>query len=312
MSAPTSAADVAASPAATLRRTRQAALHRAAVAYGLLSPAIVLFGIFLVVPLVGAVVLSLRESNGLSGGSFVGGANYSELVRDTVFWRSLGNTVLLAVVSVPLGVGGGLGLALLLREHVPGRGLFRAVFYAPVVISGVVVAMAGRWIFDENIGIVNKALAVVGVGPVAWQSSGPAAMLSVLIMLVWSRMGFCMVVYLAALQGVPGELVEAAHLDGASAWQRFRNVTLPLIRPTTFFLLVMTVIETFHVFDLVYVMTKGGPGNATSLLVTYAYDTGFTARREGYGSAVGVVVLVLMLAVTAVWWRIQRSREAEL
>ena len=287
------------------------ALRRTLVAYGMLAPALLLFGVFLLTPMVLALVLSTQESDGIGPARFVGAGNYTELAGDPVFWRSLANTLLLAGVSVPLSIAAGLGVALLLRHQVPGRTAFRALFYAPVVISGVVVAMMGRWIFDENVGIVNKALALVGVDPVRWQSSGAAAMTSVILVLIWGRLGFCMVVYLAGLQGVPRDVYEAAQLDGATRWQQFRHVTMPLLRPTTFFLVVMMVIETFHVFDIIFVMTNGGPGSSTELLVTYAYSAGFDSRREGYGSAIGVVVFVLVLVATVFWWRSQRSREAD-
>lgn len=288
---------------------RRAAVRRTATSYALLAPALALFGTFLLWPLIGAVRISLTDSSGLGASRFIGLANYRELLSDPTFWRAAGNTALLAALSVPLCLAIGLGAALLLRDRLPGRGLFRAILLAPYVVSGVVVAMAGRFIFDENIGVANRLLGHVGVGPVAWQSSGSAAMLSVFIMLIWSRSGLAVVIYLSALQGIPGDLLEAASLDGASRWQRLRLIVVPLLRPTTFFITVILVIETFHVFDLVWVMTGGGPGNSTELLVTYLYGQGFTARREGYGSAIGVVVFVVVIVATALWRRTQRDAE---
>lgn len=308
---PTPTAGQGPRPRPRRRRPSARTVRTALTAYGLLAPALLLFGVFLLVPIGLAFVLSAQDSTGIGTARFVGADNYLELLTDPVFWRSFANTVVLAVVTVPASIAAGLGVALLLTARVPGRAAFRALFYAPVVISGVVIAMMGRWIFDENVGIVNKALALLGVDAVRWQSDGTAAFVSIMVVLVWARLGFCMVVYLAGLQAVPGELYEAAELDGATRWQRFRHVTLPLLAPTTFFLVVMMVIETFHVFDIVYVMTGGGPGNATQLLVTYAFQAGFDARREGYGAAVGVIVFVVMLVATALWWRGQRGREAD-
>lgn len=279
--------------------------------YAMLAPALVLFGVFLLYPLLRAFQTSLTDSSGISPGEFVGLENYVTMAGDPTFWRAAFNTLLLAAVSVPLALALGLGMALLLQGPLFGRGLFRALFLAPVVVSGVVVAMAGRWIFDENVGVVNQGLEGVGLSPVAWQSGGVPAMVSVLLMLTWSRTGLAAVIYLAGLQGVSPDLDEAAELDGASWWQRLRLVTMPQLRPTTFFLTVILVIETFHVFDLVYVMTGGGPGNATELLVTYAYAEGFDARREGYGNALGVVVFLVVLVATALWWRAQRSAEED-
>lgn len=289
-----------------------AVARRPGTAYAFLAPAVVLFGVFLVVPMVGAVWLSLQDSAGFGQAEFVGLDNYVEISGDPVFWRAAANTLGLAVISVPLSLAIGLGLGLLLRERLPGRALWRALFFAPFVVSSVVVAMAGRWIFDENIGVANRLVQAVGLDAVSWQSSPLPAALSVLVMLVWARTGLVVIIYLAALQAVPDELVEAAQLDGAGRWARLRHVVLPQLRPTTFFLTVILVVETFHVFDLVYVMTGGGPGRATELVVTYAYREGFDAARQGYGSALGVVVFVVILAGTALRWRRQRALEADL
>ncbi|NAZ83321.1 ABC transporter permease subunit [Kineococcus sp. R8] len=277
----------------------------------MLAPALVLFGVFVLYPLVGAVRISLTNSTGIGQATFVGLGNYRALLADDVFWKAALNTVLLAVVSVPVSVGIGLGLALLLRDRLPGRGLFRALFLAPYVISGVVVAMTGRWIFDENVGIVDRALTGLGLPAPAWQSDAPAAAVSVVLVLLWARTGLVVVLYLSALQGVDSDVLEAAELDGTTPWQRLRHVLWPLMRPTTFFVTVLMVIETFQVFDIVWVMTGGGPAGGTELLVTYAYGQGFSARREGYGSAIGVVVFVVVLVSTVLWWRMQRESEED-
>jgi multiple sugar transport system permease protein len=299
--------------AATTRRPGlPGAARRTLSSYAMLAPVLVIFLVFLAYPLVGAFTTSLTDSTGVGASRNVGLSNYAQMVGDPVFWRATLNTVLLAAVSVPLTLAIGLGLATLLLRRLPGRPLFRALFLAPYVVSGVVVAMAGRWIFDENVGVVNRGLTGLGLPAVAWQSSGGWAMLSVLVMLTWARSGLSVIIYLAALQNVPNDLLEAATLDGADRWGRLRHVVLPQLRPTTFFLAVIGVIETFRTFDVVYVMTKGGPQRATELLVTYSYDQGFAARAQGYGSAVGVTVFVVVLVGTALWWRIQRRTEADL
>jgi ABC-type sugar transport system permease subunit len=294
------------------RRGPSPAVRRAVTAYGMLAPVLVVFAVFLAWPLLAAFGTSLTDSTGIGAARPVGAQNYRDLLGDPVFWRAAANTVLLAAVSVPLILGSGLGIALLLLRHVPARGFFRALFLAPYVVSGVVVAMAGRWIFDENVGVVNRGLAAVGLDGVAWQSAPGPAMVSVLLMLVWSRSGLAVVIYLSALQNVPEDLVEQATLDGAGRWGRLRHVVLPQLRPTTFFLAVIMVIETFRTFDVVYVMTGGGPRRATELLVTYSYAQGFDARAQGYGSAVGIVVFLVVLVGTVLWWRVQRRSEADL
>jgi len=290
---------------------RAAAVRRWAASYALLTPALVLFGLFMLYPLVQAVRISLTNSTGIGTADFVGLQNYARMVSDPVFWRAAGNTGLLAVVSVPSSIAAGFGIALLLRDRLPARGVFRGLFLAPYVISGVVVAMAGRWIFDENVGIVDRTLGGLGLPAPDWQSGGTAAAVSVFVMLFWARTGLVVVLYLSALQGIDSDLLEAAELDGASRWQRVRFVSWPLLRPTTFFITVLMVIEVFQVFDVIRVMTGGGPAGATEILVTYAYTQGFQARREGYGSAIGVVVFLVILVATLLWWRVQRRAEEE-
>jgi len=291
-------------------RSRRAARRRTiASSYLMLMPALLLFGVFMFYPLLSAIWMSLTDSSGISSGEFVGLGNYERMMSDPAFWRASLNTFLLAVVSVPVTLLLGFAFALLLEKEVWGRGLFRTIVLAPVVISGVVVGMAGRWIFDENVGVVNAALEGLGLGTVSWQSGGVPAMLTVLLMLTWSRVGLAAIIYLGALQNVDESLHEAAALDGATWWQRQRYVVIPQVQPTTFFLTVIMVIETFQVFDMVFVMTGGGPGRATELLVTYAYAEGFEARQQGYGTALGVVVFVVVLAATVLWWRAQRESE---
>ena len=293
------------------RGSRLLRLRGAATAYVLLAPNLVLFGLFLLVPLALTVALGFQETSGFGVGEWIGFGNYTRMAADDVFWRSAVNTVLFAAATVPLTLAGGLGLALLLDRPIRGRTLFRSLFYLPYVLSGVVVALLGRWIFNENVGVVNKVLRALGGDGIAWQSAGAPAMASIIAMVVWQSLGFCMVIYLAGLQGIPRERYEAARVDGASGWQVVRHVTVPGLRPTTFFLTVLMVIQSFQVFDVVFVLTGGGPGVSTELLVTYAYRQGFGARQQGYASAIGVVIFVVVLLFTVLWWRSQRDREAE-
>jgi multiple sugar transport system permease protein len=293
------------------RGPRLLRMRGAATAYALLAPNLVLFGLFLLLPLALTVVLGFQRSSGFGVAEWIGLGNYRQMAADDVFWRSAVNTVVFAAVTVPLTLVGGLGLAMLLDRPIRGRTLFRSLFYLPYVLSGVVVALLGRWIFNENIGVVNKVLRALGGDGIAWQSAGAPAMASVIAMVVWQSLGFCMVVYLAGLQGIPRERYEAARVDGASSWQVLRHVTVPGLRPTTFFLTVLMVIQSFQVFDVVFVLTGGGPGVSTELLVTYAYRQGFGARQQGYASAIGVVVFVVVLLFTVFWWRSQRHQEDE-
>jgi multiple sugar transport system permease protein len=290
----------------TAARTRESV-----AAYAFLSPNLVLLGLFVFVPLVGTVVISLQKTDGFGSGTFVGAGNYLRLVGDPLFWRSAANTVLFTLLVTPISMGLGLLAAVLLNSVLPARPALRSAVIVPMAISGVATALMGLLIFDENSGLINLLLRSVGLPGVSWQSGGAAAFASVVLVTLWWRVGFNMLIYLAGLQGVSPDVYEAGRLDGASTWQLFRHLTVPLVGPSSFFLLIMNVIYSFQVFDLVFVMTGGGPENATSVLVTYAYDNGFVTRDQGYAAAIGLVLLLIMLAFTAVQWRISRTRDLD-
>jgi ABC-type sugar transport system permease subunit len=277
-----------------------------------LVPNLVLCTVFLFYPLVMAFVISQRHQETLGDPYDVGLGNYLDLARDPVFWEAMRNTAVFTVATVPVGMALGLGVAVLLNGVLPGRTLYRSIIFLPLVISGVATGVLGSWIFDQYNGFVNKALAAVGVQGPAWQSDGTWAMLSIVLMTIWIRLGFDMIIYLAGLQGIEPHLYEAAAIDGAGPWATFRRITVPLLGPSTFFLLVMNLLYSFQVFDTVYAMTGGGPGNSTTMLVTYAYKTGFDERgpgQLGYAAAIGVVLYLLTLAITAVQWRTSRTRD---
>lgn len=296
--------------AARARRRRRSGLRNTGYAMVFAGPNIVLIAGFLFLPLVLALVLSLYRYSGFGDARWLGLDNYRQLFTDDVFYRSLANTAVFAVFTVPVGMTLGLGLAVLLNSMLPGRSVYRAIIYLPMVISGVATGLIGTFMFDENLGTLNKILEAVHLAAIAWQSSGVPAMASVILVTLWIRLGFDMVIYLAGLQGISPELYEAARTEGATGWQAFRWVTVPLVGPSTFFLLIMNVIYTFQIFDTVFVLTNGGPGFATEVLGTYTYKTGFgPVRSQGYAAAIGVVIFVLTLAFTAIWWRTSRTRD---
>jgi multiple sugar transport system permease protein len=278
-------------------------------AYGFLGPAALLLGVFVLLPLAGAVLFSVQRTDGFGAGTFTGLDNYTRLVTDPLFWRSTLNTVLFTALVTPASMALGLGAALLLNSVLPARGVFRSVLVLPMAISGVATALLGVLVFDQNSGVLDKLLRSLGLPAVPWQSGKLAAFAAVVLVTLWWRVGFNMLIYLAGLQGISPELYEAARLDGAGGWQRFRFVTVPLVGPSSFFLLVLNVIYSFQVFDIVFVLTGGGPQNATSVLVTYAYDTGFETRDQGYAAAIGVVLLLFTLVFTGVRWRTSRTRD---
>jgi multiple sugar transport system permease protein len=265
----------------------------------------------MLLPLILTFVISAQETSGLGPAEWVGLGNYTELISDGVFWRSLINTVGYAAVTVPLGLALGLAVAMLLNNAVWLRDVMRTIYYLPVVISGVAAGLIAQWMFNENIGVVNELLGLVGLGPVSWQSSPAWAMTSVVLLTLWVGVGFNMVVYLAALQGIPREYYDASAVDGANSVQQFRHVTLPGLGTATVFLAIYGVILSFQAFDLIYILTGGGPGSATEVLGTYAYDQAFSARERGYGSAIGVVLYLLLIAVLSVQFWISRRRDPE-
>lgn len=298
--------------APTRRGRRNSSKQSSLITAVFLSPTLILVGLFLFVPLVLAFVISFQKLGALGGAQWLGFNNYIDLIHDSVFWQSLWNTAIFTVLTVPLSLAMGLALAMLLNTVLPGRLLYRSIIFLPLVISGVATGLLGAWMFDQYNGFVNKLLAVFGmVGP-QWQSSGGWAMASIVIVTVWQRVGFAMIIYLAGLQGVGADLLESALIDGSTGWQRFRHVTFPLLGPSTFFLLIMNVIYSFQVFDTVWAMTRGGPGYDTTTIVTYAYRASFDEhgpQELGYGAAVGVVIYLLTLIFTAVQWNRSQNRD---
>lgn len=269
----------------------------------------VLLAVFVLVPLVGAFVISFQRTNGFGAAQWIGFGNYARLVGDPLFWRALLNTALFTVIVTPISMGLGLLAALLLDSVLPARGVFRSVLIAPMAVSGVATALIGVLVFDQNSGVLDAVLRVLGLPHVDWQSDPAAAFTSVVLVTIWWRVGFNMLIYLAGLQGIGPDLTEAAVLDGAGWSRRLRSVTIPLLGPSSFFLVVLNVIYSFQVFDIVFVLTGGGPRNATSVLVTYAYDTGFVTRDQGYAAAIGMVLLLIAVVFAIAQWRGNRSRD---
>jgi multiple sugar transport system permease protein len=281
-------------------------------AWSFLIPNLILVGVFLLLPLALALVISFQKRESLGSPEFLGFNNYLDLFRDSVFWETLWNTVLFTVCTVPVGMVLGLGIASLLNGVLPGRTLYRSIIFLPLVISGVATGVLGSWMFDQYNGFVNNLLGVFGLAGPNWQSSGGWAMFSVILMTLWQRVGFDMLIYLAGLQGVGQDVLEAASIDGATGWQKFRRVTVPLLGPSTFFLLIMNLIYSFQIFDTVFAMTAGGPDFSTTMLVTYAYRTGFDEHGPGelgYAATIGVVIYLITLLITVIQWRGSRNRD---
>jgi multiple sugar transport system permease protein len=283
--------------------------REALTGYAFIAPNLLVFVAFMFIPLILTFVKSTQRSSGFGPSQNVGLQNYRDMLHDSTFWSALEHTVGFAVVDVPLTLAGGLGLALLINQKLAGRGFFRAVFFIPTVISSVAAGIIAGWMFDENVGVINKVIGTIGLDPIMWNSTPFWAWTAVILTTLWTGVGFGMVIYLASLQGIPREQYEAAEIDGANAWQQFRHVTLPGLQTATFFLTVYGIIGSFQVFDLIYVLTNGGPGDSTEVLGTYAYKTAFASRERGYGAAIGVVLYLMLMAVTLIQWQLNKRRE---
>lgn len=269
------------------------------VPYLFIAPNIALFVTFMIIPILFTFYISLFNWSILGTPEFAGLSNYRKLFSDSVFFKALGNTLYYTVGSVSISVVLGLAGAILLNRKIPLRPFFRGVFFAPVVVSLVATGLIWSWMFNGTYGLINHVLSLLGLQGVNWLSSPVWAMPALIMTTVWFKTGYCMVIYLASLQNIPPSLYEAGEMDGANGWQRFWHITLPMLRPTTVFVLVISVINGFMVFDLIYTMTNGGPGRATTVLVQYIYQKSFVESEMGYGSALGTFFFFVVLALTS-------------
>jgi len=270
-------------------------------------PALLHITVFLALPLFIAVVLGFTDYDFSTSWSWVGLGNYHELIGDERFRRALLNTVLYTIAVVPVAMAVALAVAIGLNQSIRARGAFRAVYYLPVVTATVAVATVWLWIYDPDTGLFNAILGFFGIGSVRWLADPGTALPSLMAVGIWQGLGAKIVIYLAALQGVRRELVESARVDGATSWLVFRHVTWPALRPVQFFVLVTSIIASFQVFDLVYVMTRGGPANSTTVLTFDIYQNAFSGLRLGYASAETVVTFLLIATFVYVGLRVQRT-----
>ena len=273
-----------------------------------LTPSIIGFLAFTALPVVASLGLSFVKWNLIHTPEFVGLGNYQRALHDPMFWRVLKNTVVYTVGTVPTSMVLSLALALALNQKIRGVTLFRGLYYLPVVAPMVAVTMVWRWLYNSNFGMINYVLSLVNVSAVPWLTSTRWAMPSVIIMSVWKGLGSGMVLYLAGLQGIPQHLYDAAAVDGANAWQRFRHVTLPMLATTTFFVMVTSIISSFQVFGQVFVLTRGGPANATATIVYYIFQNAFQSFRMGYASALSWLLFAVIFVFTLVQFGSQREQ----
>ena len=258
--------------------------------------------VFLGVPMVLALGLGFFEVSGFGGIAFAGLDNYKKMFADPLFLDSLKVTVTYVVGFVAGVFLVSLGLALLVRQKIPFVGLFRSMFFLPHVVSLVVVGLVWQFMLTDGVGVVNQVLEGVGIGGRSWLGDPKFALATVVLVSIWFFMGYYMIIFLAGLQEIPREYYDAAKIDGARSWQLFRHITWPLLKPTSFFVLLVSTITGvagLQAFDLIYVMTKGGPANSTSLGIFYIYQQAFQFNDYGYAAAMSSFLVLLLLAATA-------------
>ncbi|MEN9934639.1 MAG: hypothetical protein RLZZ387_1218 [Chloroflexota bacterium] len=261
---------------------------------------------FVIGPMVYAIGLSMFQWDLLSTPKFVGLGNYADQFQNATFWKVLRNTLTYTAGYMALNIITSLAAAMALNS-IRGKVFFRTLYFMPVVTSAIAVSLIWLWMLNPQFGVVNTTLRDMGVdNPPRWFSSTVWAMPGVILMSAWWNLGYNMVILLAGLQSIPDSLYEAAMLDGASGWQRFTNVTMPMLTPTLFFVVVVTFIGSFQVFDQIYVMTNGGPADATRVVVMYIYSLGFQRFDMGHAAAVAMVLFAILLAMTALQFRMQR------
>ena len=291
-------------------------MSRSLAAWLFLAPALFVLGVFFLLPVLAALALSLTDYDlyalaDLHNLRFVGLGNYWDLLHRPLFWAALGHTLYFVAVGVPLSIGASLGAALLLNSPLArAQAFFRTALFAPVVTTVVATAVVWRYLFNTKYGWINYLLGLVGIDPVDWLGDPHWAMPAVILFAVWKNFGYNMIILLAGLQAIPGELYEAARIDGASAWRRFRHITWPMLGPTTFMVAILTVAGYFQLFAEPYVMTEGGPLQSTTSVLYLMYEEGFKWWNLGSASAMAFLLFLLTFAVTALMLRAARRREA--
>ena len=280
--------------------------RRWAVVVLFLGPSLVPLLLFTLGPMAASIGLSFLKWDLLRPPTLVGFANFTNVLVDPDFQAAVGHTLFFIVGYLPLVYIGGLLLALALNQRVRGLSFFRAAYFLPVVTSWVVVALMWKWLLNPDSGMVNFALGLVGIKVPGWWTDPGWAMPSIILASAWKDLGFVMVILLAGLQSIPEDYYEAASVDGAGRWARFRRITLPLLTPSSFFVLVISLINSFQVFDQVWVMTGGGPAGSSSVVVEQIVRHAFSYQQMGYASAMSWLLFAVILVVTVFQFRLQR------
>jgi len=282
-------------------------------AYFFLTPALLAILIFFFIPVLAALLMSFTDFNIYSLGNFkyvrfIGLKNYLDLFNDALFWQALKNTFYFVLAGGPLSIIASLGAAVLLSSKlIKFKSFFRVIFFMPVVTTLVAVAIVWRFIYHPKFGILNYLLDLIGISGVDWLGDPNWAMPAIILMAVWKNFGYNMVIFIAGLQNIPADLYEAAEMEGASGWQQFKNITMPMLAPTTLFISIITLIGYFQLFAEPYVMTQGGPLNKTLSIVLYMYQEGFRWWNMGYSAALAFILFFIILIFTLIQLKVQKE-----
>jgi multiple sugar transport system permease protein len=276
--------------------------------WAFVMPAVLLIAVFMLIPIGWSLLLSLQANNLLAPGHYIGLANYKALAKDSQFRSAIGHTLVYTVIFVPVSIGGALALAMALNRKIRGIRFYRLAVFIPLVTSTVATGILFLWLLDPTFGLVNYILHQLGLPQQQFLQDPNQALYCIVAMTVWSWLGFDVIIYLAALQGIPEDLLEASEMDGASRWSTFRSVVLPLLGPATLFLVVWSTINALQLFDEIYVTTRGGPLGSTTVIVYYLYQQAFQFFNAGYGAAIAYVLFVAVLIVTLIQLWIGRRR----
>lgn len=284
-------------------------LWRNLPAYGMIAPALIVLGVFALLPMMTALVLSFTSWNIVGPVRWIGLGNYALAFADPTFARSLANTLIYSAASSLGGIAGAMALALALQGQFRGSDFFRPILFLPALLSEVITALVFQWLYSTDFGLLNYGLTLVGIGKVPWLTSASWAMVSVVLMGAWVGAAYNAPILLAGLQTINPSLREAARLDGASPWREFRDITLPLLRPFTLYVLVMALIGSFQVFGRIFVLTGGGPVDSTLVAVQYVYRVAFTFNQMGYASALSVSLFAILLVLTWIQMKLFQQEE---
>lgn len=279
--------------------------------YLLLLPTIAIFGVFLFYPAVNGLWISFTKWDGINPQKFIGIKNYIDLLSDESFWSAFLNTVVFTVITVPAIYVSALLLALLLTQNIKGSSFFRAAFYWPTMISTIIVGLSWRFLLGEDFGVINYLLTAMGRSPVKWLTNPKAAMGVIIFVTTWSLAGYYMVMFIAGIKSISETYYEAAKIDGAGFVQQFRFITLPLLKPTTLLVIVLSTVTVIKTYPLVYALTQGGPAGATKLMVQLIQETGFNKNKMGYASAMTMFLFIILAVLTTVQFKLNQGGEQD-